>query len=133
MSGAVLRLLLACLLTLAIPLQGMASVGLHLCSGHASAVSNGPEDHAHDHAHVVGHDLDDSSGLAATDDASHHPPWTKSGCSACAPCCAVAALMHARLQLPEAAPSSSAVALSEAVDIGVDADVLQRPPRISLA
>jgi hypothetical protein len=133
MSGAVFRLLLACVLAIAVPLQGMASVGMHLCSGHASVPSNGPAEHAHDHGDGAAHAPHDSGAAEAGETAGHQGTLTLSGCSACAPCCGVAAFAHVGLSVPEPAPSCTVTAPSDAADLGIDADVLQRPPRISLA
>lgn len=113
------RLLLACLLTLALPLQGLAAgFGLH-CQGHAGqhAASGdrvGPGEHrghasvhvdvhddghahSHAHSHAQGHDHDGSSdghfSLDAGIDPGHgvNVDADSGACSACATCCTAGA------------------------------------------
>ena len=108
------RRLLACLLMLALPLQGLAAgVGAH-CLGHGPAVQ--ADGHGHDHAATTDHGADAVQG-----DEGHGPfgvhgesrvpdvPEGTSGsddpgrCSACAACCA-AALLPATTQVPATPP-----------------------------
>ena len=90
-----LRLILACLLLIAVPLQGMAGAAMLFCETHEHAA-------AHDHAGASHEQHDHAAGIDAK-------------CSACAACCHGAVASQA-LQVPRfSVPSQPIAALPDTV------------------
>ena len=112
------RLLVALVLALAIPLQGMASVtaGVCMAMGHHDAGMPASHDHGHDADHSAPHDHDTDGS-----DSSAH-------CAPCVACCAAASIAPAAsLTLPEAAPAAALAALIP-LHSGFLPEELDRPP-----
>lgn len=132
-----LRFLLACLLSLAIPVQGYAAAALRFCGPvpeHVeTAAAGGHHDHAGQGDHAHHHDA------AAHDDAA--PPvadpagWpglqglADHDCSACAACCAAAMLPATILKLPDAAPGASPLPRVRQAAAAFFTGGPERPPR----
>lgn len=134
------RRLLLVLFALALPVQGIAGVLAHACDAmaadHAAVGHAGGHDHAAhehtpaadvDHQHGAHHLADDDAGADAAD------VGASSTCSACAPCCSVAAPVPLMLTVPTPLPQFSAAAPDSLPYHGADADALRRPPRSSRA
>jgi hypothetical protein len=95
-----LRMLLAWLLLLAIPLQGLAAASMMYCGPAPQAAQAHQLQSAHEHEHGHGHDADATSASAyyhakhdqVASDAGQHPAGTSSAadgdhkCSLCAAC-----------------------------------------------
>jgi len=114
---SLVRCVLIWLMALAMPVQGIAAVGMQHCASthermHATAVAAMPSDH-HEHSHVATSDVDahtaatpqhgtsaagsDDAGLAKT-----HAALDAGTCSACAACCAALGLPSSTVQVPVA-------------------------------
>lgn len=108
------RLLIACVLALTIPLQGMASVtaGICMATGHHDA--GAPV--SHDHGHGADHS------------APHEGDSTASHCAPCVACCAAASIAPAaQLFLQRDAPPAAVAALPF-LPAGFLPEELDRPP-----
>jgi hypothetical protein len=118
------RLFVTCMLLVAVPLQGMAAVGMVGCSPGPSAVepashhSPGATDHAHHAAPTPAPDAAHPGADAGQDD-----------CSQCAPCC-FAAMLLSSFELPAPAWHKHLVrALAEVSYPSAHVPGLDRPPR----
>ena len=134
----VLRIALAWLLAVALPLQGYAAQAMLLC-GPAHHPSVAIHDHAaHDHSAAASHD---DAAIGSLDQAGgsheHHAKAINSGhagkCSTCASCCSAAAMSTAVISVevtPQHSPAVATIPMGNAVEtIGG----LDRPPRLLLA
>lgn len=153
--GLALRTLFIWLLVLAVTSQGAAAASMAFCgSGHhggASTLALGGVAAAHDHAqahdHLQPHQQphqhaqtpavplggDDANAATEAVAPAQHGHAVTQKCSACAACCAVAAMLHAVLVVP--APSFGPTLFATVVP-GVDAfaaEAPDRPPRAVLA
>lgn len=118
------RLLLACLLIAALPLQGIAAASMAFCAtgGPAAAAEAGPQ--AHDHAAAHAH-----ASAAVPDGQVHALPDTAHACSVCMACCHAIGIVQtaefsALQPVPHGPIAAAAVPLHER-----PASVLERPPR----
>lgn len=125
MPKSLIRALLVLLVSLVVPIQGVAAAGADLCMalGHHDGLA------AHDHAAPVhdGHDADAGA-------ADHHGPAGGGNshdahCPPCVSCCAAAAIATSSpaLFVPEK-PATSVVAAVLPQYSGVVPDSLDRPP-----
>ena len=128
-----IRFLVMCLLALAIPLQGMASVTQMFChgSGSASAVVQTTADHSHhqaaDHYHAQTKFSDHQVSKAGVTKSLNHK------CSTCAQCCFGTALLPAPIYLIPSQEVSTFVATSTVLLGEFSPLNLERPPRSFLA
>jgi hypothetical protein len=123
------RMLLAVLLVLAVPLQGLAGVTMAACAeGHGHS---GVE--AHDHAAMAhGHDAAGHDHAAMGHGADPGPVHDGHDCAACAACCSLSAVVMAVLVASAGDPPSSAVIpFFGAAHASVPARGLERPPSAS--
>ena len=138
------RTLLMWLLMLAVPVQGAAAATMAFCGpndhGAGQAVSAGA-DHAHpdgegsegDHHHAQeAHDEDASPSPQAAPHAKFVHA-AKHKCSACASCCAAAALPSASAAFEPPLLGNSFLPLVSRSVVLLPADGLERPPRFVLA
>ena len=126
MPRPVFRLLAAVLLSLAVPVQGMASVVAGQCMAFGHHQDGGDHGHAqdsmdaHDHA---GHAHSDDGDAERGDDAGK-----KSHCGPCAACCASASIAGAvGLSIPPSATHAEYV-FTQLPPPGVQPDGFDRPP-----
>lgn len=112
-----LRLVVAFVLVLAIPLQGVASVtaGVCMATGHDAGTPA-----SHDH----GHDTDQSAGHDGT--GSDHPSDTH--CAPCVACCAAASIAPAAQVFLPQDPPPAAIAPLPFLPAGFLPEELDRPP-----
>lgn len=125
---AVARLLLICLVALALPAQGIAAATMQLCApGHASPDAQAGAPHRHGDAAA-------ESGAAAThaaaDDHGHHG---KSGFGAHGGCCVATALPASVFVLPVVESAGEPLALVPTAYVGPVVTGLERPPKPRLA
>jgi hypothetical protein len=122
-----------CLLALAIPLQGMASVAQMFChgGGAASSVVQTAADHSHhqaaDHHNDQTQPSDHQVSKAETAKSLNHK------CSTCAQCCFGTALLPAPINLVFSQEVSTFVATSAVLLGEFSPHNLERPPRSFLA
>lgn len=123
-----------CLLALAIPLQGMASVTQMFChgGGEASSVTQTTVDHSlyqvADHQHDQTQSSDHHVSKAETTESLNHK------CSTCAQCCFGTALLPAApVNLVPGQADSTLVATSAVLLGDFSPHNLERPPRSFLA
>jgi len=128
------RFLVMCLLTLAIPLQGAASVTQMFCHGSGSVllVTQKTVDHSHhqqagDHHHDQTKSLDHEVSKAKVAKSLNHK------CSTCAQCCFGTALLPATINLVLNQQISTLVAISPVLLGELSPLTLERPPRPFLA
>lgn len=144
MMSKFLRIALAWLLAVALPIQGYAAQAMLLCgpAHHQSAVASDHASHDHgeasmhdDHRSMASHEDAEASALDSAQD--HHAKDFKSGhagkCSACASCCSAAAIVTAISSVdltPQHVPVVATIPAGHAHDAlgGLD-----RPPRQFLA
>lgn len=118
----IVRLLLACLLIAALPLQGIAAASMAFCAA-GVPTATAAATHAHDHASAHEH------AVAAPADTGMSLPDTAHACSACMACChAVGLVQTAAFALPQPAPQAPLVAAPAPLHER-PASVLERPPR----
>jgi hypothetical protein len=110
------RYLLLCILSFAIPLQGMAAVSQMFCHGSAAVAV----DHSHHH----------QAGSAA--DKVKAEPKQSHQCSSCAKCCVGIALLPAKPNLSLEQPGSTQLEFLVALSSEVAPSQLERPPRLFL-
>lgn len=137
--SVVFRTLLALLLAVAIPMQGMAAAAMLHCgpSHHRSAVvqSSAHDDSAHEHS---GHQVEGASVEAAGNHGAGDAPnglgdASQAKCSACANCCSYAAMPNAVSSLAEPRLEAVGFIASPQSFVPVDLSGLKRPPRSILA
>ena len=128
-----LRYLVMCLLSLAIPLQGMAASTQIFChgSGPVSSVSNKTADHSHhqvdDHHHGQTKPSDNQVSKVKVSKSANHK------CSTCAQCCFGTALLPAPINLVLSQEPSTFVATNIVLIGAISPLNLERPPRSLLA
>ena len=122
------RLLLICLVTLALPAQGIAATTMHLCApAHALHDAQAGAPHAaHGDAAAVSHAA--PTHAAAAD----HAPHGKSGFGVHG-CCVATAMPVSIFVMPVVEPASQPVALVPPTYVGPVVTGLERPPKSSLA
>ena len=158
LMGKSFQRVLACLLMLAIPLQGFAAAAMRNCvpghhgdaaraDAHASAhVHAAAQDHdhaAHVHHGDAGHDdqaAPDAAGDYAAGDRvtqpsanSAHEQFAKGKCSACATCCSAAAIISATAVPAVFAAGTAPLLVAPGLDVSFITDGPSRPPRSTLA
>jgi hypothetical protein len=122
-----------CLLSLAIPLQGMAASTQIFChgSGAVSSVSNKTADHSHhqvdDHHHGQTKPSDNQVSKVKVSKSANHK------CSTCAQCCFGNALLPAPINLVLSQEPSTFVATNIVLIGAISPLNLERPPRSFLA
>lgn len=126
---------LLCLLSLALPLQGLAAAGPVIAFGamHDAAPSAGdPATASAQDTHAAAHPCHGSG--TAGDEAQDTPPGRHAGCAQCAVCHAGSAPAPAMLAAPGLRPGAAGVPRWDPPHwIAVDAGGLDRPPRSHLA
>lgn len=136
-----LRVLLMCLLMLALPLQGYAAVTMAGCGPdhHPRPVATAADPaaaqtHAHDHAAALA-DADGASARAGDHGSAvqHLDAVSKSKCSSCAACCVGAALPAAAFVFTASAPAGVPTSPLATGQLGFVTDGPDRPPRHRLA
>jgi hypothetical protein len=151
MQGLV-RVILAAVLTLAIPLQGLAASTLALCAaGHVAAAAAPVEGMAHGHGSRLAAQDDAHHGVRSHGDRQHAAvaaqvdtspseathadaaPASKAKCSVCASCGAAAAIPSAGLVLDSAAPTEYFGPTASSSPPAFLTAGLDRPPRPVLA
>jgi len=137
------RLVLTWLLVLAMPVQGIAAVGMQHCAPRheridppATAVQ-ALHQHAHAHApakagHAAGNEMR-APEIAHSVTAGHAISAVDLKCSACAACCPVLGLPSRALDLPGLPDGSSLAPLAMALAPSFVPGGLDRPPRNVLA
>ena len=127
------RLLVVWCMAIALPLQGLAGVGmLHCGDGQAMVAviaADAAAHHDHDEHHAAGHHGHAAADGAARDQPGAHGDPSPHTCSACAACCASSALPSAIPRLPRPA---DVPAVFNALVVSVDrfaTDGPDRPPR----
>jgi hypothetical protein len=131
---ALMRLLLLCLIAVAVPLQGFAATGaVHCAPMHdrmEAAMADHHGDRRPDHHHqpvAADHAL-----------AEHDATASQSGvgtfkCSACAACCVAMGLPAGAIALPQAPADGPLAALTSPPDVAFLTGGPERPPRPVLA
>lgn len=122
-----------CLLTLAIPLQGMAAANQMFCHGSGSVSTVSQKTAEHSHHHVADHHHDQTKSL---DHQASKAEVAKSGnhkCSTCAQCCFGTAMLPAPLILVFNQEASTLVATSNVLLGAIFPLTIERPPRSFLA
>ncbi len=125
MRNRAFRLLLAALMALLIPIQGIGAITMGACMSlehHHAAPGDAQDSHDHEgHDHASG----DAAGTYVDGDADGN---TGSHCGPCAACCASASIAGP-VTIPLASPASQpAYAFSQSVPPSVQLDGLDRPP-----
>ncbi|MGD9835601.1 MAG: hypothetical protein AB7U92_22860 [Piscinibacter sp.] len=134
---AVLRLLLLCLMALALPLQGLAATGaVHCAAMHDRMQVNTA--HHHEEGAAAHHDEHAAASLQVS--ADEHPaddgtPRTGGAfkCSACAACCAALGLPMGAVTLPQVPAEALAPAIPQRAVAAFLTGGPERPPRTVLA
>jgi hypothetical protein len=118
------RLLVACLLIAALPLQGIAAASMAFCATGGSPAAAQAAPHGHDGAAAHTH------AVAATPDGSATAlPDTAHACSVCMACChAVGLVQTAEFGALQPSPQGP-IAAASAPLYERPASVLERPPR----
>jgi hypothetical protein len=119
-------LFLALLLSLALPLQGLAGVAQTFC--HSMSASQSMDDHSAHHAHDEDHDqlLETSVHSSGMDQTDVH------ACSHCGQCCSVAALpLDMDLSQAQVLLDHVWTATMQVLTVANQTFYLERPPRIS--
>jgi hypothetical protein len=115
------RLLLACLLIAALPLQGIAAASMAFCATGAPSSGAAAAPHGHDHAATHEHAAAQQAGAALPD--------TAHACSVCMACChAVGLVATAEFNVPSPEPQGPIAAVVPLLHER-PASVLERPPR----
>ena len=130
----VLRTVIACLLLVALPLQGYAAGAMLFCGAgdaHTSVLAHHHDDST-EHERDGAHDHDAGAGAHAAGDPTPHDPMHGT-CSACASCCSAAALPSTPMPSAAAAPQGNAFPAFEHASTGHGPALLERPPRQVLA
>lgn len=139
-----LRFVIALVLAAALPLNGVAAAAMQHCAPHSIADVDEHHDldqHHHADAAVVQDAARHHHGdivVADADDAGlHHPSdhtlVAKTKCSACAACCAGAAIPASSMQVGAALPADSVVSHGRAPASAFLTAGPERPPRTFLA
>jgi len=117
MRKSLARLLIAFVLALTVPLQGIAAVSAGVCMALGHHGEAAPE--AHHHADSAAHHHGDESGSEKGGEA-HCPP--------CVSCCAAAAIVSFPPFVVDRQPASPVIAAPPAAFSGVAPETLDRPP-----
>lgn len=143
MTRRLLRVVLAWLLAVALPLQGYAVHAMSACgpahtsmigaraaapSHHHDGAAQGLEAEEHDHAAMVHH-----GATAAPDAQTEDPHGTAGKCAACASCCHAVAITTSVLQTDVVRLVPVYVATVPTAHARVLTGGLERPPRAALA
>lgn len=125
------RLIVMCLIALALPIQGVAAATMLHCAAATSHAAHGASAVAHDegghhHAGAAPHD----DGVSAV---SHHHTGGKSSCSACASCCSAAALPAMPIVLASQDAAEPFFAIPRLPVVVFLTGGPERPPRTILA
>lgn len=117
------RLLLLCLMIIAIPLQGIASTAVQSCDPehHQSMTKHGGEHKA------VEHTSDRKDHSTHSTDNAHSPEAKK--CSCCSNCCTGAPMMATSPEPQACNPSSEKITPNSSLHEGHITDGPDRPPR----
>jgi hypothetical protein len=131
-------MVLTWLLLLALPLQGHAAVTMVHCgpSHQRMMPTDGPAAHAHHGAVAAPHDSVEAPHGGSHEGGSsveHLAKLAKFKCSACASCCAGAALPVATLEFDPVIPAAAPVFSVPASHVAFITDGPERPPRPSHA
>jgi hypothetical protein len=122
MPNRLLRLVVVVLLTVTVPLQGMAAVAAGQCMamGHHQDAGGPDTAHAHDGAdeHGASHDGHDDG----------HDDGKSSHCGPCAACCASASIAASASLLILGAPANTKYVFSQFSPRGVQPHGIDRPP-----
>lgn len=134
------RLLIVCLLALALPVQGLAAVVMMHCAGEPALQAPQPgqlqlqmqeHSHHHQHAHGPADTAAELDAAVAAEDSGQSAPASQQGhgCSACASCCVA-------MGLPSQAQALGLLLHSQAPALAAHADLPafltegpERPPR----
>jgi hypothetical protein len=143
------RLLLTCLLAIALPLKALAAVTLVGCGpvhhGPHGAVQPPAAAAAHDHGSAASSDHHAGSAGAPATDAADEPDTTEQAgkhhgtkmanakCSSCAPCCAAVAPAPEAQRWRGIEPARDGLPAATVRYRGVVGDVPHKPPRPSFA
>ena len=121
MSPRLLRLFLAVVLALTVPLQGFAAAAAGMCMqlGHHGAADAG---HAHDGGEADAHDHHSHDAGQSQDSASH--------CAPCVACCAAAAISGSVPLVTADAVADAVNAAGPPAFIGIQPQALDRPPLV---
>lgn len=124
-----LRIVLVCLLALALPLQGFAAATMLFCVGghhHGAAVQGAGSAVASDHVHLH---------ASSVNPQSHDKSVAKldGKCSACSACCTSVALPTTVVDFLPVKVGSPLVAIVASASVGFVTDGQDRPPRSFLA
>jgi hypothetical protein len=134
------RSVLTWLLVLAMPVQGIAAVGMQHCAPRherihpPATVVQGLHQHAHDHAPAMagktaGNELRVSETAHSVVSTGHAISAVDFKCSACAACCPALGLPTLALDLPALPDGSSLAPLAMTVAPSFVPSGLDRPPR----
>lgn len=135
---SLLRLMLLCLMTVALPVQGFAATGALHCGAMHERMQPGAAHH-HDDGVAHLHGDHERAGPAAADGAAapDEDDAVRVGgvfkCSACAACCVGLGLPAGTLRVPQGPAESVAPALVERSAAAFLTGGLERPPRCFLA
>jgi ABC-type Zn2+ transport system substrate-binding protein/surface adhesin len=119
MPAVLFRILAVTLLSLTIPLQGMASV----VAGHCMAFEHHDDAASHDHEHANG----DGDGHEHAADA-HSDDGKSSHCGPCTACCASASIAGPAGLSIQPSPSSTKYHFSQLPPPGAEPHRFDRPP-----
>ncbi len=119
MSPRIIRLLIALVMALTVPLQGLAATAAGICMamGHHEAGLAAGHAQAPDHSH-------DSNASSPHDDSAAQ----NDHCAPCVSCCAAASISAVPQILSSAAPATEAIPASPASPPGILPDGFDRPP-----
>lgn len=134
---SLLRVLLLCLMAVALPLQGLAATGAVHCAAMHDRMQVDPAHH-HDDGVAEHHDGHASASLQeAADDHRGDDSAPRTGgafkCSACAACCVALGLPVGVLTLPHVPADSVAPAIAWRAAVAFLTGGPERPPRTCLA
>jgi hypothetical protein len=119
MPPRIVRLLIALVMALTVPLQGLAATAAGVCMamGHHEAGQAAAHAHAADHNH-------DSGASSPHGDSGQQ----NTHCAPCVSCCAAASISAVPQVFDPAAPATEAIPASPASLPGILPDQLDRPP-----
>lgn len=131
------RLILICLLGIALPVQGFAAYSMVACgpAHHSAALAQAQEAHHHG-AVVSGHDSEHAKVMSTADpsqESSHASPAKANKCSVCASCCSATALPSLSVMLTSLVVMEEFATLEPGSVAVCSGEGLERPPRIVLA
>jgi hypothetical protein len=135
---SLLRLMLLCLMAVALPVQGFAATGaLHCGAMHERMQVNSVHHHDDGAAHPHDGHHATSPAPAAASDVGHDDGAARAGgffkCSACAACCVGLGLPAGTITLPQAPAQSPAPSLAADAVASFLTSGPERPPRTDLA